>query len=127
MTMKDHPISIHNSDNPKIVPIRAKWCQSFLCRLRGYTFRKKLDLREGLLLVEKRDSRIDSSIHMMFCWTDLAVIWINADMTVVDVILAKKWAPAYFPAKPAQYTLEIHPDRVNDFKPGDKVKITHES
>jgi uncharacterized membrane protein (UPF0127 family) len=124
--MKDHPTSIHNLNNPKTAPVHAKWCESFLCRLRGYTFRKELTQQEGLLLVEKRDSRIDSSIHMMFCWTDLAVVWINADLTVVDVILAKKWAPAYFPAQPAKYTLEIHPSRLNDFKPGDKVEIKHE-
>ncbi len=121
--MNDHPIIVQNLNNPNIAPIQARWCESFLSRLQGFTFRKSLEQNEGLVLVEKRDTRIDTSIHMMFVWTDLTVIWINSEMTVVDVILAKQWYPIYIPSHPARYTLEIHPSRLNDFKAGDKVQF----
>jgi len=78
---------------------------------------------EGLLLVIGRDSRVDSSIHMLFVPFDLAVFWINAEMIVVDKVIAKSWRPAYFPAKAARYTLEIHPDRFNDYEVGDQVEF----
>ena len=86
-------------------------------------FRKNINLDEGLLLVQNRDSKTESSIHMLAVFMDLAVVWIDSSLSIVDVILAKSWRPAYIPAHPAMYTLEIHPDRISEFKIGDKVSF----
>lgn len=117
-----HFIHIRSLNNPDLSPARVKYCDSFLCRLRGLMFRNHLDSDDGLLLVQgKRDSRIDTSIHMLFVPFDLTVVWINTGMRVVDKIIAKAWRPAYAPAEPARYVLEIHPDRWEDYQIGDKV------
>ena len=86
-------------------------------------FRSHLAPDEGLLLVQGRSSRIDSSIHMLFVFTDLAVIWLNPDGVVVDTTLARAWWPAYFPKAPAKYILEISPERFGEFKVGDKIEF----
>lgn len=86
-------------------------------------FRESLDPNEGIVLVINRDSRADSSIHMFFVPFDLAVFWINNENEVVDKVIAKSWRPAYFPAKAARYTLEIHPDHFDDYQIGDKVEF----
>jgi len=99
------------------------YCDTFLCKLRGLMFRSRLFPEEGLLLVEKKDSRLDTSIHMLFVPFDLAVIWINSDMRVVDKVIARSWRPAYFPKADARYTLEIHPNRWDDYQIGDKVEF----
>jgi uncharacterized membrane protein (UPF0127 family) len=117
------PIIVHNLNKEINNPAHVGYCDSFLCRLRGLMFRPHLGLNEGLLLVEKRDSRLDTSIHMFFVPFDLAVFWINSEMTVVDKIIAKSWRPAYFPKADAKYTLEIHPDRWGDYEIGDKVEF----
>jgi len=117
------PIVIHNLNKAIEYPARVGYCDSFLCRLCGLMFRPRLELDEGLLLVEKRDSRLDASIHMLFVPFDLAVFWINSKMTVVDKVIAKPWRPAYFPKADAKYTLEIHPDRFGDYEIGDKVEF----
>ena len=103
--------------------LRVKYCDTFLTQLRGLTFRSSLGREEGLLLVGRRDSRVDSSIHMLFVAFDLSVIWINSAMQVVDRVLAKSWRPAYFSKQPARYVLEIHPDRWGDFEIGDGVEF----
>lgn len=118
-----NPINVLNLNTPINQPARVGYCDSFLCRLRGLMFRSRLPLDEGLLLVEKRDSRLDTSIHMFFVPFDLAVFWINSDMTVVDKVIAKSWRPAYFPKADAKFTLEIHPDRWGDYEVGDKVEF----
>jgi uncharacterized membrane protein (UPF0127 family) len=105
-------------------PPRIQYCDSFLTQLRGLTFRPRLARDEGLLLVGTRDSRLDSSIHMLFVSFHLTVVWINSDMKVVDKVLAKSWRPAYFSKHPARYVLEIHPDRWADFEIGDTVEFT---
>jgi len=116
-------ITIENK-NRKIDNLpRIKYCDTFLTQLRGFTFHPHLALDEGLLLVGKRDSRLDSSIHMLFVSFDLAVYWINSELKVVDRIIAKSWRPAYFPKQPAQYVLEIHPDRWGDYEIGETVQF----
>ena len=117
-------IFVRNLNQPDLSPVRVKYCDSFLCRLRGLMFRKRLEPDDGLLLVQgRRDSRIDTSIHMLFVPFDLSVIWIDTEMTVVDKVIAKAWRPAYVSAQPACYILEIHPYRWEDYQIGDKVEF----
>jgi uncharacterized membrane protein (UPF0127 family) len=116
-------IAIENKNRMLEGDLRIKYCDTFLTQLRGLTFRARLARDEGLILVGKRDSRLDSSIHMLFVSFDLAVIWINSAMQVVDKVLAKSWRPAYFSKQPAKYVLEIHPERWGDFEIGDGVEF----
>jgi uncharacterized membrane protein (UPF0127 family) len=74
-------------------------------------------------LVQSRDSQMDSAIHMLFMWIDLAVVWITNDGEVVDVRLARRWRPAYVPKRPARYVLELPTAHLKDFQIGDKVRF----
>lgn len=116
-------ISIANKSRKIDEGLRIKFCDTFLTQLRGLTLRGSISRDEGLLLVGKRDSRLDSSIHMLFVSFDLTVVWISSDMQVVDKILAKSWRPAYFSKEAAKYVLEIHPDRWENFQIGDVVQF----
>ena len=119
-------IIIRNLSNPSFANLKVKWCKSFFSRLRGFTFKSSLETGEGLVLVEARDSRMDTAIHMLFVWTDLAVAWVNSDLEVVDTALAKAWRPFYASSKPARYVIEFHPSRHGDFKPGDRISFDHD-
>ena len=116
-------IIIENKSRPVEGGLRIKYCDTFFSQLRGFTLRSSLSPEEGLLLVGGRDSRLESSIHMLFVSFDLSVIWINSAMQVVDKFLAKSWRPAYFSKQPARYVLEIHPVRWEDFEIGDGVEF----
>lgn len=104
-------------------PIRVRYCDNFLSRLRGLMFRHNIEQNEGVLLVQGRDSRSETSIHMLAVFIDLGVIWIDSNLSIVDIKLAKPWRLAYFPEHPAMYTLEIHPERISEFKIGDTVSF----
>jgi len=104
-------------------PLRVKYCETFLCRLKGLMFTNHIDLEEGLLLIHKSESRTNAAIHMFFVGMDLGVIWLNDDQEIVDLIRAKSWASMYTPKSPARFILEIHPDRLTDFELGDKLSF----
>jgi uncharacterized protein len=116
-------VNIINQANQESKPLLAEYCQSFFCQLRGLMFKKSLPDNRGLLLVQKTDSKINASIHMMFMWMDLAVIWINNDYVVVDLILAHRWKLAYIPKAAARYVLETSVNHLADYKIGDKVQF----
>jgi uncharacterized membrane protein (UPF0127 family) len=114
-------IYIRNLSRPDRPILRVRYCNSFLCRLRGLTFRRDLPPGEGLLLVQAKDSRLDAAIHMLFMWMDLAVVWINTSLQVVDVKPARRWRLAYFPQKPARYVLEMPLERIDIYCVGDQL------
>lgn len=116
-------ILVQNKTRKIEAPPRIRYCDTFVSQLRGFTFRARISPDEGLILVGRRDSRLDSSIHMLFVPFDLAVIWINSQMQVVDKVLAKAWRPAYFSKQPARYVLEIHPKRWEEYQIGDTVQF----
>jgi uncharacterized membrane protein (UPF0127 family) len=116
-------ISIENKNKKLDGVLQIKYCDTFLTQFRGLMFRSRLSRDEGLVLVGTRDSRLESSIHMFFVSFDLTVLWVSADMKVVDKVLAKSWRPMYFSKQPAKYVVEIHPERWGDFEIGDEVQF----
>ena len=97
----------------------VRWCTGFGCKFMGLMFRRKLGSGEGLVMVENKPSRTSTAIHMLFMFIPISVIWLDEQLTVVDKRVARPWRLAYVPAKPAQYTLEAHPDLLENVNVGD--------
>ena len=70
-----------------VILSQVRWCSSFGCKLRGLMFRRELASDAGLLLVEDRESKAASAIHMFFMRFPIAAIWLNSDFEVVDKVM----------------------------------------
>ena len=114
---------IRLAENGRILLQRARWCDRFGSKLRGFTFRRHPAEDDGLVLVEKSDSRVSTSIHMLFVFFDLGVIWVNDTGEVVDKVLAKPWRLSYTPQAPARYVIELHPNLLDEVKIGEKIEF----
>jgi uncharacterized membrane protein (UPF0127 family) len=118
-------VCIQNPDTPFDFPIRAKYCVSFWCRLKGLMFEKHIDQSQGVLFVNPTESRIDASIHMFFMNFEILVVWLNSEFEVVDLRIAQRWQPLLVPAKPAKFILELHRAMHDKIAIGTKLDITH--
>lgn len=116
-------VTIINQTNPAANPVKARYCSSFLCRLKGLMFQKVIGKHDGLLMIQSRADRVESSIHMLFMAFDLAVIWIDDQSRVVDTQICHRWRPAYIPAAPARFVLETHIERISEFHIGDQLSF----
>ncbi len=114
---------VFHVESEQLLLENAKWCDSFGSKLRGFTFKRTLGKDEGLVLVEKGDNRLGTSIHMLFVSFDLAVIWVNDAGEVVDTVLAKPWRLSYAPQAPARYVIEGHPRLLEPVKVGDHIRF----
>ena len=114
---------INNISTPLNAPLVVKFCDSFLSKLRGYTFKIKIEKNEGALLVESVESRVATSIHMIFVFFKLGIVWINDEKIIVDKRLAYPFISFLAPKAPAFYVLEVHPERLKEFSIGDKIEI----
>lgn len=118
-------LQIKNNSKPNL-SLRTKIADTFFSKLMGLMFIKKLEENSGLLLSDHYESRINSSIHMLFMNFDLCVVWLDKNLLVVDVKKAKKWRPAYFPRAAAQHVLETGVTHINDFSIGDQLSFEYE-
>jgi uncharacterized membrane protein (UPF0127 family) len=99
---------------------KVRWCQSFTCRLRGLTFRRRLEQDEGLLLVERSESRSNTAIHMWMVFFPITAVWLDKDFQIVDMKLAKPWR-VYMPRQAAMYVLEGSAEMMQRLSLGDQL------
>lgn len=117
---------VRNQRTNEIVLSRAKWCASFWCQLRGLQFVRDLPEEAGLIFVGKSENKVESSIHMLFMFMEIAVIWLDSSGKVVDKQLAKPWRLAYVPKEPARYFIEARPSLLNRVEIGDTLIFTED-
>lgn len=114
-------VAIRGLSRPIKQPLNVRYCERFLCKLRGLALRRSLAPDEGLLLVEAKASRLNTGIHMLGMFFDLSIIWLDADLKVVDKALARRWVSFLFPRYPARYVIECAVSRYEEFTIGDKI------
>lgn len=106
-----------------VLPLRIRPCDTFWRRLRGLMFRLRVAPDEGLLFIESAETRTGTSIHMLFVFCSIAVVWLGTDGTVVDKRLAKPFRPLYVPKAPARYFLEGPPALLDWVQVGEVLVI----
>lgn len=116
-------VEVRHETSNEVVLGRVRRCDDFLSRLRGLMFRRHLGHDEGLLLVNRREDRADASIHMLFVFFPIAVIWLDATGTVVDTRLARPFRPIYVPSAPAKDVLEGPPALLERVDVGDQLRF----
>lgn len=113
-------VRIQKSSSPTPT-VTVKYCDSFASKLIGLMFSKELKEDYGIILVGNKESRQNSTIHMMFVFQDLTILWLDENLVVVDKVLAKKWSPIYIPQEPAKYIVELHYSKFSEYSTGEKL------
>ncbi|MFH1055119.1 MAG: DUF192 domain-containing protein [Candidatus Altiarchaeota archaeon] len=112
-------MEIWNESKSFRISDNAELRASFWGRFRGLMLSKRKDI----ILAAKKDSVVDSTIHMMFMLYPIDVIWAADDMTVVDV--RKQIKPSLWrmhkPKNPAKYVVEIATGEIKDTDIGDMI------
>ena len=114
-------LTVVNESRGERWSVRVRRCASFLCRLRGLTFRRRLPEGEALLLVGGRVSRLETAIHMFFVFFPIAAIWLDGEGRVVDARLARPFRPLYVPRSPARDVLEGPPELLERVAVGERL------
>ena len=116
-------VRINNVSHDLATPLVAQFCERFICKLIGLSWRSSLASDRALILAGKTEGRMSSSIHMLVMFFDLGIVWLNNEMEVVDLRQAIRWRSFLLPAKIAQYVIELDPARLGEFAIGDRIEI----
>jgi uncharacterized membrane protein (UPF0127 family) len=118
-------VAVRNRSGGKTI-LHARWCASWLCRMRGLMFTTRLPQGRGLILVGRADDVANASIHMFGVLFSLGVIWISSKGEVVDCRIARPWR-VYAPRQAARYVLEGLPEMLDDIEIGDELEFIDET
>ncbi len=120
--MKGHAGVLINRTTGERLARRGTRCDTFWRRLRGLMFRRRLASDEAYLFDFQRESVIAASVHMMFVFFPIALVWLNGQRRVVDACLAKPFGPWYAPGRAARYLIEGSPELLGRIHLGDELE-----
>ena len=114
-------MALVNQRSSEIVARRVTVCDTFWKRARGLMFRRRLAADEAYVFVESRESVALTAIHMFFVFFPIAVLWLDQERRVVDMVLARPFHPHYAPSDPARYFIEGSPSLLDKARIGDMI------
>jgi len=111
-----------NVSTKKITIKKTKLASTSLDQGLGLMFSKKMYFNYALIFPRNKESIIGSSIHMMFVFYSIKVIFLDRNKKVVDIIIAKPFL-FYSPKKPSKYIIELPINtNISSIKLGHKLK-----
>jgi uncharacterized membrane protein (UPF0127 family) len=84
-------------------------------------FRRRLLSDEVCLFVFENEGIVAATVHMLFVFFPISLVWLDAQRRVVDVRLARPFGPYYAPRKAARYLIEGPPGLLDKVSVGDLV------
>jgi len=115
-----------NRTTGEVLAHQVRLCDTFWRRGRGLMFRRSLDPDEAYLFRWGRPSRAEATIHSLFCFFPFAVLWLDADQTLVDCRLVRPWALVVAPEVAAASFVEGTPEMLDKVSLGDRIVLADE-
>jgi len=112
-----------NKRNRKIIAKEIIECKSFFSKLRGLMFRRKFPC-DGLIFYLDEETVAGASLHMLFVFFPMDVLWLDSEWRVVDLREGvAPFTPFIAPKKAAKYVVELPEGKIvgSRTKVGDKV------
>ena len=107
-----------------LILAKAKYLDHFLPKVRGLMFAKPLLRGKGVVLVASHESILDSTIHMLFVFFPIDVLFLDKKKRVVEIKKNLKPFTIYNSKRKAQYVIELPAGRIQDkIDIWDKVRI----
>ena len=97
---------LFNSLTGKTLIQNTKKASSAWARFKGLMFEKKKKFDYGLIFELDSETKIGASIHMMFVFFPIDIIYLNSKKVVIDKKTVKPWILNYTPKQAAKYFIE---------------------
>jgi len=105
-----------------ILADKAKLYEKFFFKARGLMFSMPLKKGKAIILEAEEEGILSTTIHMLFVFFPIDVVWVNIEKKVVDI---KKnvmpFTPWLCPKNPAKYVIELPRNTIKHVKIGDAL------
>ena len=102
----------------------ARYYDSLVGRSRGLMFSRRLKNKEALILKANREGIRETTLHMLFVFFPIDVMWVNEKMRIVDIKRGIKPFSLFIkPKEKARYVVEMNANSTNNVKIGDLIRF----
>jgi len=111
-------------NNNILIADKVKYCKNFVSKFRGLMFSKPLKKGEALILEADNEGILETTIHMMFVFFCIDVLWLNSGKMVVDIKKnVKAFTPWIIPKTEAKYIIELPKNTAKHINIGDVIEF----
>ncbi|MCX6800785.1 MAG: DUF192 domain-containing protein [Candidatus Diapherotrites archaeon] len=107
--------------NGKQIMKNVRTAKTSFERTKGLMFEETRKFNYALVLEMPKEARIESSIHMIFVFFPIDVLFLNKEKEVVDKATVQPFSPNYTPKKPSKYVVELPAGRAKGIRFGSKI------
>jgi len=108
--------------NGKLVIKKVRHAKSTWQRTKGLMFEDKKKFDYALVFEFPRESKLGSSLHMIFVFFPIDVLFLDKNKKVVDKVTLPPFQPNYTPKKAAKYVIEMPNGKAKKVKVGSKIE-----
>jgi uncharacterized protein len=105
----------------KILMRNVRFAKNTLERTKGLMFEEKKKFNYALIFEFPLESRVGTSLHMLFVFFPIDVLFLDKNQKVVDKVTLQPFIPNYTPKKAAKYVIELPKGKTNEVKLGQKI------
>lgn len=111
---------LFNSLTGKTLIQKTKKANTSWTRFKGLMFENEKNFDYALIFNLGSETKLGASIHMMFVFFPIDIVYLDSQKKVVDKAIVKPWSLNYTPKQASKYFIELPVGKVN-VKIGDKI------
>ena len=113
---------LFNKTAKKQVVSKVRIAKGFFGKLKGLMFERKENFDYALVFEFPYESRIGTSVHMLFVFFPIDIIFLDGKKNVVDKTGLTPWKVNYTPKSAAKYFIEMPHGSASKIGIGDKIE-----
>lgn len=112
---------LFNSTTKKKITGNARLAEGFFGNLKGLMFEREENFDYALIFELACETRIGSSVHMVFVLFPIDIVFLDARKKVVDKATLQPWMLNYTPRRASKYFVEMPTGLAKGIKIGDEL------
>lgn len=113
---------LENVSKKKKIIERVRIAESFYAKFKGLMFESRKRFDYALVFDMLAESKLSCTIHMLFVFFPIDVIFLDEDKRVVDIARnLKPFKLSYTPKKAARYFVELPLGKISGIEAGDEI------
>ncbi len=114
---------LFNKTKRKKIIEKTRNAKTFFQKFVGLMFENEKKFDYGLIFFLESESKINATIHMLFVFFPIDVVYLNKNKKVVDIVKnLKPFALSFTPKKASKYFVELPAGKAKNISIGDKLE-----
>ena len=105
----------------KKITAKVRVADTSFKRFKGLMLERGKNFDYALVFLLPRETRAGASLHMLFVFFPIDVLFLDAGKKVVDKATLHPWALNYTPKKAAKFIVELPAGKASQVKLGEKI------